>query len=119
MRVIPIEEMAAEPLQPVHCQKRFFQPVDGRRNAEPAEIARGKNREKIEAEIGRRGAVGQDWPRILLEIVRGKHMIRCRDECFKEMPSAPRREAQAFRVRLRQRPLGGAWRLAHPPRDAR
>ena len=62
MRVIPIEEMTAKPLQPVHCPKRFFQSVDGRRDAEPAKISRGKHREKIEAQICRRGAVGEDRP---------------------------------------------------------
>ena len=41
-RVIPIEEMTAESLQPIHRAKRFFQSVDGRRDAEPAKISRGK-----------------------------------------------------------------------------
>jgi hypothetical protein len=49
MGVIPIEEMTAESLQPVHCSKRFFQSIDGRGEAEPAKISRGYDREKIEA----------------------------------------------------------------------
>ena len=45
-------------------------------------------------------------------------MILRRDECFKEVPGTPRRKAQAFRLRVRQRTLVGAWRPAHPPCDA-
>ncbi len=117
MGVIPIEEMTAESLQPVHCPKRFFQSVDGRGEAEPAKISRGQHREKIEAQICRRGAVGDDWPWILLKIVRRKHMIFRRHERFKEVPGAPRRKAQALRLCVRQRALVGAWRPAHPPCD--
>ena len=48
-RVIPIEEVTAESLKSVHCPKRFLQSVDGRHEVKPAEIARGKHREKVEA----------------------------------------------------------------------
>src|ERR1017187_8564803 len=94
MRVIPIEEVTAESLQPVHCPKRFSYSIDGRGEVDPAKISRGQHREKIEAQICRRGAVGNDRPWVLLKIVRRKHMIFRRHERFKEMQGAPRRKAQ-------------------------
>ena len=119
MGVIPIEEMTAEPLQTIHCPERFFQSVYGRGDAEPAEVSRGKHREKIEAQIRWRGPMGQHRPGILLKIVRRKHMILRRNECLKELPGLPRCEAQASRLRVRQQALVGAWRPAHPPCDCR
>ena len=47
-----------------------------------AEIARGRGRQEIEAEIGRRGPVGQRRRRVLLEIVRRQHVVGRRDEGF-------------------------------------
>ena len=118
-RVIPIVEMPAESLQAAHRRKCFFEPIDRRREAQPAEIPRGKHGKKIEAQIGRRGAVRDDRVRILLIVVRRKHVVFRRHECFEEVPSAARREAQAFRLSVRQRAPVGTRRSAHPPGDGR
>ena len=55
-----------------------------------------KHREKIKTEIGRRRAVGENRLRILLKIIRRKHVVFRRNECLKEMPGAPGGEAQAL-----------------------
>src|SRR5512135_1266401 len=118
-RVIPIKEVTTESLHPIHRTKRFFEAVDGRRHTDPAEIPRGKDREKIKAYICRRGPVSHDRLGILLKIVRRKHMVLRRDKRFKEVPSLSRSEAQDFRLRIRQRALIGARRLAYPPCNCR
>src|SRR5487761_2350800 len=91
-RVIPIKEVSPEPLQSGHRTNRFFQSLNGRRNAEPAEIPRGKHREDIEAQICRRGPVCEHRLGLLLKIVWRKHMVVRRHEGLKEMPSAARCE---------------------------
>ncbi len=88
--VVPIEEMAAEALQLLHCREGRFEALHRTLRSKPAEIARRDNGQQIKAHIGRRGAVGDDRPGIFLEIVRRQHVVFRGDEFFEEAPGAPR-----------------------------
>ena len=74
-RIVPIVEMAAISLELRHRRHRRLEPLDRVERARPAEIVRARRREEIEAEIGRRGAAGENRRRLFLEIVRRKHVV--------------------------------------------
>ena len=59
LRVVPVVEMPAETGEAAHGGQRRLQPLDRFGGSQPGEVAGGRRREEIEAEIGRRGPVGQ------------------------------------------------------------
>src|SRR5205814_5839590 len=69
-RVVPVVEMTAKALQAAHRRERRFQSLDGLQRAGPAEVAGADRRQQVQAEIGGRGAMGQNRPRVLLKVVR-------------------------------------------------
>src|SRR5438270_9391323 len=74
-RVVPIVEMATEALEAAHRCERCFQALDCLGRPRPSEVAGADRGEKIEAEIGRRGPVGDYGPWAFLEIVRRQHVV--------------------------------------------
>ena len=89
-------------------------------NAQPAEIMRGNFGKKIEADIRRRCAMGDNRFGIFLKIIRRKKVLLSGDECFEEAPSAARDSAQGASVggcdRLKAVKM---WGQADPTRDGR
>ena len=106
-RVVPVVEMAAKPREPAHGRQRRLQPFNRFGRSDPAEIAGARHREQIEAEIGRRGPVGERRGRVLLEIVRRQHVVGRRDEGLEEPPGPPRDQPQRLGVRGRHRHPAG------------
>ena len=51
--LIPVVEVPAKSLQPRHCIERRLQSLDRVERPGPAEVARGDDREQVQAEIGR------------------------------------------------------------------
>ena len=86
-----------------HGRERRLQPLDGLARPDPAEVARARHRQQIEADIGRRCAMRHHRRRVFLEIVRRQHVVGRRDEGFEEAPGPPRDQAQALRVVRGQR----------------
>jgi len=68
--VIPVEQMPAVARHVLNRRHRHFDAIDGVSQADPAEIARGDNRQQVDADIGWRGARCHDRSRAFLEIVR-------------------------------------------------
>ena len=64
------------------------------------------DRQQIQAEIGRRGAVRHDRRRVFLEIVRRQHVVGRRHEGLEEPPGAPRDQPQRLGVGGRHRHRG-------------
>ena len=115
-RVVPVVEMPPETRELCHLRKRRLQPVDHLRGADPAEVAGADDGEQIEADIGRRGPMGQDGVRVLLEVVGRQHVICGGDETLEEAPCQPGGLAQDLRLRTGdRRALAGQPRLADPP----
>src|SRR5438477_2486278 len=79
-RVIPIVEMAAEALEAAHRGERCFQALDSIGRSPPSKVAGADRGEKIEAEIGGRGPVGEYGSWVFLEIIRRQHVVRHRDK---------------------------------------
>jgi hypothetical protein len=89
----------------------LFQRIDGRLDtlyrfieADPAEITRCDNRQKIDADIGRRGPLGQDRCRIFLEVVRRQMMVFLIGELGEITPGPARITAQIRFVRRTRSP---------------
>ena len=99
--------MAAKALQLRHRGECGLEPLQCVKRSQPAEIARGDDREEIQPQIGRRGAVGDDRFGIFLKIVGRQHVVFRRDECFEEAPGAPRDQPQRQGVRRRDRQMTG------------
>ena len=86
--------MATEAREAAHGRKRRLQSLDRLDGSYPSEIAGTYHRQKIEAKIGRRGAVRERRRRVLLEIVRRQHIIGRCDEGLEEPPSPARDQPQ-------------------------
>ncbi len=87
---VPVVEMAAEALQPVHRGEGRLELLDGGKRAAPSEIARGDDGKQIEADIGGRGAARDDRGRALLEIVGGRKLSSAVTKRSKKLQSAAR-----------------------------
>ena len=74
-RVVPVVEMTAIALQPLHGRKRRLDALHRLDRADPAEIAGGHGRQEVEAEVGRRRPLRDDRLGILLEIVGRQHVV--------------------------------------------
>ena len=90
VRLIPIVEMATEPLQSFHGCERRLEALQRVERSQPAEITRGDHRYKIQDEICGLRSVSDHRRRSFLKIVRRKHVVIRRDELLEEPPSAAR-----------------------------
>ncbi len=68
-RVVPVVEVAAEALEAAHRRQGGLEAVHHVEEAQPAEVPGGDHRQQVEADVGRRRAMRQDGPGILLEVV--------------------------------------------------
>ncbi len=111
-RVVPVVEVAAE----ARAASSIVASVASSRSTVsmrpgPAEVARGHRGQQVEADVGRRGAVGDDRLRVLLEVVGRQHVVGGRHEGLEEAPGAARDQPQRARV--------GSARRGTRRRDAR
>ena len=98
-----------------HGGQRGFQPHHGRSSTDPAEVPGAYHRQQIEPHVGRRRAMGQDRPGVLLEIVRRQHVVSRGYKGFKEPPGSACDQAQRVRFSFVQRqPAVLACREADP-----
>ena len=81
--IVPIEEVAAVLRQPSHGRERRLQPLHGLEGPDPSEVPRARYRQQIEADIGRRCAMGYHRLRSFLEIVRRQHVVGRRDRMLR------------------------------------
>src|ERR1043166_3747279 len=86
MGIVPIVEMTAESLKPVHCCEGRIYFFNGVNQTDPAEIIRGNRGQKVQSEICGRSPVSHRRLRFFLEVVRRQRMILCGDKCFKKPP---------------------------------
>ena len=77
-------------------RQSVFDAIHSLERAEPAEVARGNCGEEIQANIGRRSAVGDLRFGFFLKIVRRKEMIFGGYKFFKETPCSPRNQSQGL-----------------------
>ena len=103
-RVVPIVEMAAKARHASHRRERRFQPVDGLGRADPTEIPGADDGKQIEADVGRRGSVGDAGRGVFLEIVRRQHVVGRRHERFEDSARCGARSAAAPVIRRRRLP---------------
>src|SRR5271157_2560365 len=96
--VVPVVEMASNQFQLAHCAERRLQPVKGIQGSQVAKVVRGQRRQQIQPDIGWRGAVCDDRPGVLLEIIGGQGVVRRGDECLKEAPGSASDQAQGPRI---------------------
>src|SRR5207247_3977993 len=68
LRVVPVVEVAAKPLETVHRLERGFQPLDGVERADPAEVARRDRGQEIQPDVRGRRAMRDHRTRRLLEV---------------------------------------------------
>ncbi len=102
-RIVPVEEMAPPFGHARHGFERGFQPLDGLQRTDPAEVAGAGRRQKIQAEIGGRGPVGDHRLGQFLKIVRREHVLQRGDEGLEKAPGLARDQAQRAGVALGQR----------------
>ena len=120
LRVVPVIEVTAEPLQAAHGREGCLQPVDGLGRPGPSEVAGADRGEEVEAEIGGRGSVGHRRLRVFLKIVRRQHVVRRRHEGLEEAPGAACDQPQSAGVRIRDRQATRhERRQARPSSDGR
>ena len=108
-KIVPVVEMPAEFGQRGHRRHRCFQTPDRIARCDPTEVAGAGDREKIEAEIGRRGAVGDDRDRILLEIVRRQHVDRLGHEGLEITPRASGGQSEETGISDRKAQIAGGF----------
>ena len=92
--LVPVVEMALIFLHLLQRGERRIEAGQRLGEADPAEIARGDDREQIDADIRRRGAPREDRGRVFLEIVRRQVMVFLVGEFGEITPCAPRVTAQ-------------------------
>jgi hypothetical protein len=66
---VPVVEVAAEALEPLHRIERRLEPLDGLDAAGPAEVARAHGREQVEPDVRRRRTVCDHGLRVVLDVV--------------------------------------------------
>ena len=116
--VVPIVEMPPVTGHAAHGRERRLKSVDHLSRSEPAEIMGARQREKIQADIGRRGAMGHAGRRGFLKIVGRQHVVAAGDEGLEKAPGAAGGQPQGLRVVFgERRAAGAARRQAHPARD--
>ncbi len=102
-RVVPVVEVAAEPLHPAHCPQRRREPVRHVAEADPAEVARRGHRQQIEADIGRRRSPGELGLRRLLIVVGRQEILLGSGEALEIGPCASGDQTQVADVSLLER----------------
>ena len=87
-RVVPVVEVPAEALEAGDGGQRRLEPLDHLERPDPAEVARGEDRQQVEPDVRRRRAVGDDGLGVLLEVVGRQRVVVRADEGLEEPPRA-------------------------------
>ena len=112
--VVPVVEMAAESLQRGHRRDGSLQPLEHVEGSDPAEVPGGDGRQQVEPDVGRRGPMGNHWPRVFLEVIRRQHVVGGRHERLKVAPRPTRDQPQLMAI---TRPDGQLCRASGRPTD--
>src|SRR5216683_1171544 len=94
---VPVVEMAAESLEAIHRGERRVEALGHLVRAGPSEVVRGDYGEKIESEIGWRGAMGNNRLRVFLEVVGREQVVLGGDELLEKTPGAAGGKAERVR----------------------
>ena len=105
--VVPVVEVALAAFHPEQRGQCGFQPFDGAVRADPGEVPRRDARQQIKADVGGRGALGDDRLGLQLEIVRWQRVGVRRHEGIEELPGAPGDTAQRLSLWRRQAQVVG------------
>src|SRR5579863_836500 len=87
--VVPVVEMAVKLFEISNRGEGGFEAIEGVQSTDPSKIARGQRGKQVEADVRRRGPVGDHGLRVFLKVVRRKEAIIRRHAGFKKTPCAP------------------------------
>ena len=101
-------------MKPLHFREGFegrLEALDGVEEAEPREVTGGDRGEKIQADVGGRGPVGNHRLRVFLKVVGRQRVVLGPDEALEEAPRAPSGETEETLLARRQRlvPRCSGW----------
>ena len=119
-RVVPVVEVAVVALERCHGAKASRRALDQRAGGDVAEIVGGEVGEQRQADVGRRGAVGDHAGRVFLEVVGRQPVVLRADERSKNaqvLRAIRRRKSVCAAVRRASRRRSG--RLEPPGEDGR
>ena len=88
-RVVPVEEVTAEPLEPRHGLERLLEPLGAAPGRDVPEVEGREGGEEGEADVGRRGPVRDPLDRVLLVVVRRQPVLRGTHEDLEVPPRPP------------------------------
>ena len=92
--VVPVQKMPLVPGQLVQRIQRCFQAGSQIGHADPARLCCAGAAQKVQADIGRRGAVRQHFKRQDLQVVGRQAMVLCRHTALKKAPGVLRHALQ-------------------------
>jgi len=107
--VVPVEQMAVVFRQALHRVQGGLQPLDHAIDRNPAELARAGHRQQIQADVGRRGAVGDSGFGLHLQVVGRQVTVIWSDTSLKKLPGLARQLVKVLtvaRVERRVRQVG-------------
>ena len=117
--VVPVIEMPAIALQPLHRAKGILGAFDQTAHRQITKVPGRQIGQQGEAHIGGRGARGDHWDRHLLVIVRRQPVFLRGDEGIKKVPGPAGGASQKDELLIGQIGSPGFNRLADPPRNPR
>ena len=98
LRVVPVQEMAFEVLEPIDRGQRRFEPLDERVGVDEAEVVRRHRRQQAHRDVGRRGAMRDARFRIELHVVGRQPAVVAADERLEVLPRRARHGLQVLAV---------------------
>ncbi len=117
--VVPVEEVAAVALEAVEGVERGGGALEQARQRDVAEVVGGEVGEQPQADVGRRGAVGDHLGGELLHVVGRQVVVLVADEGLEEAPGLARQALQELDLPGRQAVALRAQRAADEPRHRR
>src|ERR1039457_4823506 len=87
----------------VEVPSNQFQLAHGGERAQVSQIVRRQGGQKIQPDIGWRGAMSNNWRRFFLEVVRRQCTVGGSDESFEEVPGPARNQPEGASVRRSER----------------
>ena len=116
-RVVPVEKMAAMPLQRLHRAQRIGRAGEKLPGRLIAEVVRRQIGEQRKPHVGRRRAMRDDDAAFLLHVVRRQPVVFRIDVGLEKSPRLAREPAQKLRLTERQILAARRKRPADPPRQ--
>src|ERR1019366_4791350 len=101
--VVPVVEVPSNQFQLAHGGECGLQPLHRVERAQVSQIVRRQGGQKIQPDIGWRGAMSNNWRRFFLEVVRRQCTVGGSDESFEEVPGPARNQPEGASVRRSER----------------